>query len=47
MFYELALHPEAQVRIREEIKAIKEAKGVTELGSSEFDLMEYTNAVLK
>ncbi|GJJ12931.1 hypothetical protein Clacol_007178 [Clathrus columnatus] len=47
VFYELALHPEAQAKIREEIRTIKETRNVQELGTSEFELMHYTMAVLK
>lgn len=47
VFYELAHHPEAQAKIREEIRSVKEAKGVQELGPSELESLHYTTAVLK
>ncbi|GJJ14242.1 hypothetical protein Clacol_008506 [Clathrus columnatus] len=47
VFYELSLHPEAQAKIRKEIKLIKDVKGVQVLGPSEFESMHYTMAVLK
>ncbi|KIJ49195.1 hypothetical protein M422DRAFT_246996 [Sphaerobolus stellatus SS14] len=47
VFYELARHPEAQARLREEIKSFKAAHGNRELVAADFDLFSFAAAVIK
>jgi cytochrome P450 len=46
-FYELSRHPEVQAKLREEIKATRNAAGNNEIGVAEFESMPYTIAVIK
>jgi cytochrome P450 len=50
LLYELSKHPEDQQRIRDEIKAARanvEARGDNDLLPSDFNNMDFTNAVIK
>jgi len=47
VFYELSRHPEAQAKIRAEIKALKAVNGRKELDASDIELLPYTTAVIK
>ncbi|KIJ49187.1 hypothetical protein M422DRAFT_161547, partial [Sphaerobolus stellatus SS14] len=47
LLYELARHPEAQNRLRKEIKTFRAEMGGRELASTDFDLLPYTTAVIK
>ena len=46
-FYEIAKHPEAQARIREEIALVRAAADGEEFTAAELDSMVYTLATLK
>ena len=48
LLYDLALHPDDQIRVREEIRSVK-SQGLTPdcLGVADFEAMTYTNAVIR
>jgi len=46
-FYELAKHPESQVRIREEIAAVRAKSASEDYTAADLDSMTYTQAALK
>ncbi|OAX37997.1 cytochrome P450 [Rhizopogon vinicolor AM-OR11-026] len=47
LLYELSKHPEDQQRIRDEIRALAEARGDDDVLPSDFSDMSFTNAVIK
>jgi len=46
-FYEVAKHPESQVRIREEIAAVRAKSASEDYTAADLDSMTYTQAALK
>ena len=46
-FYEVATHPEAQERIRQEIAAVRARSSEEEYTTADLDSMIYTQAALK
>ncbi|KAI0263463.1 cytochrome P450 [Gloeopeniophorella convolvens] len=46
-FWELSKHPDVQTRIREEVRAAREANGGEEFSAADLDGMAYTQAAMK